>query len=70
MNGSFLQRLLEGALWVSVVATLYLTFAWPFLHSSDPADAAFKVAAIGAFAAFFASLAALIAQRACRAPRT
>ena len=70
MKGSFLQRLLEGALWASVVTMLYLTFAWPFLHSSDPADAAFKPVAIAAFAAFFLSLAALIAQKACRAPRT
>ena len=70
MNGSFLQRLLQGVLWASVVAMLYLAFAWPFLHSSDPADAAFKPAAIVAFAVFFLSLATLIAQKACRAPRT
>jgi polyferredoxin len=61
---------MKALLWVSIAAILYLTFAWPFAHSADPADAVFKPAAIAVFAIFFVCLAAIIVGKACKAPRT
>lgn len=53
----------EVLLWTSIGAMLYLTFIWPFAHSSDPASPAFKAPAMVAFAAFFVALLAALVVR-------
>jgi hypothetical protein len=50
--------------WTSVVAMVYLTFVWPFVHSND---VWFKPVAITVFALFFVSLAGILA---CKVRRT
>jgi len=50
--------------WASVVAMVYLTFVWPFVHSND---LWFKPVAIAVFVLFFVSLTAILA---CKARRT
>jgi len=47
----------------SVAAILFLTFVWPFLISSDPSDARFRVVAIAAFVVFLVTVAALAVVR-------
>jgi hypothetical protein len=47
----------------SVATILFLTFVWPFLISSDPADARFRIAAIAAFVVFLFTVAALAVVR-------
>jgi len=56
--------------WILAVATAFacfLTFAWPFVVSADPADARFRVLAICAFVVILASIAALAFLRLRRA---
>lgn len=64
------MKLLQALMWAALGAMLCLTFVWPFAHSSDPADATFKIAALGVFALFFVALFTVIAWKACKAPRT
>jgi hypothetical protein len=51
--------ILRWILAAAVVAACLLTFVWPFAVSSDPADATFRVLAIGTFIALLASIGAL-----------
>ena len=47
----------------SVAAILLLTFVWPFLLSSDPADPRFKAVAIVTFIIFLGAVGTLAAAR-------
>jgi hypothetical protein len=60
----------RAALWTSVAAMVCLTFVWPFAVSADPAQDAFKPAAIGALSVFVLAMAVILVEKACRAPRT
>lgn len=51
---------------LSVASCVFLAFGWPFLVTSDPADGAFRVVAVGSLMAFLASLAAVILLKAAR----
>ena len=51
----FVRRLL----FASVAAILLLTFVWPFLLSSDPADPRFRAAAIVTFVIFLGAVSVL-----------
>jgi membrane protease YdiL (CAAX protease family) len=51
---------LRWVFWFTIVAMCALTFVWPFTVSADPANPAFKVAAIATLLAFLVSLAALL----------
>jgi len=53
----------RGVFWICVVAICLLTFVWPFAVSPDPAQPAFKIAAIAVLLLFFASMLVLLAER-------
>jgi len=53
----------RSVLWTCVAAICVLTFAWPFVVSPDPAQPAFKIAAIAVLLLFFVSMLVLLAER-------
>jgi len=61
------SRALRWVLAASSAAACLLTFVWPFAVSADPADATFRMLAIGTFVALIASIAALAFLRLRRA---
>ena len=53
----------RSLLWICVAAICMLTFVWPFAVSPDPAQPAFKIAAIAVLLLFFLSMLVLLAGR-------
>lgn len=51
------------ALYAAIAGAIFLAFGWPYLVSSDPADPAFRVAALATVCMFFGTLAACCALR-------
>jgi hypothetical protein len=61
------SRALRGILAASAAFACFLTFAWPYAVSADPADPTFRTLAIGTFVVLLASIAALAFLRLRRA---
>ena len=60
---------MRGVLWISSAIAVFLTFAWPFVVSSDPGSAAYRVLAIAALCGILFSIVILVARKALAAGR-
>lgn len=62
-----LTRVLRWILAVAAASACLLTFVWPFAVSADPANATFRMLAMGTFVVLLASIATLALLRLRRA---
>jgi hypothetical protein len=51
------------AMWLSVLAGVFLAFGWPFLPGADPSSETFHVFAVGTLIALLASITATLAAK-------